>query len=190
MRRGLTIVFCMALGSTIHAAEPADHPTTYDGLIARLAKVHGVPESFVHRIVKRESRYQPRVMSKGCFGLMQLKHKTARSMGYEGSPQGLLDPRVNLTYGIPYLANAYKVAEGDSDLAVKLYASGYYFTAKRKNMLGELRTALSDPLVAEREVALEPPAAVPESPPTGEPFGTLFSFLGEPSPSTPAEPTQ
>ncbi len=187
MRRGLAIALMLPLTwSALSAAEIAERPTTYDELISRLAKAHGVPEAFVHRVVKRESRYRPGAVSRHCFGLMQLKHATARSMGYEGSPRGLLDPKINLTYGIPYLANAYKIAEGDQDLAVKLYSAGYYETAKRKKMLGELRTALSEPLGEETEVALEPPVAVPDS----GPFGTLLSFLGEPLPSPPPAPGQ
>jgi soluble lytic murein transglycosylase-like protein len=187
MRQGLAGAFWLSLCWTAScAAAPAERPATYDELISRLAKAHGVPESFVHRVVKRESRYRPGAISRHCFGLMQLKHATARSMGYDGAARGLLDPKINLTYGIPYLANAYKIAEGDPDLAVKLYSSGYYQTAKRKNMLGELRTALSAPLLAEAEVALEPPVAVPDS----GPFGTLLSFLGEPPRPAGVEPGQ
>jgi len=175
-------IWLLLFWSVGFAAERAERPTTYDELITRLAQAHGVPESFVHRVVKRESRYQPGAVSRHCFGLMQLKHATARSMGYEGNPRGLLDPKVNLTYGIPYLANAYKLANGDPDLAVRLYASGYYLTAKRKNLLSELRTAASEPLVP------EPVAAEPEQPQS--PFGTLFSYLGEPRPPAPTEPEQ
>jgi soluble lytic murein transglycosylase-like protein len=185
MRFGLALALWLSFAWTVtRAAEPVARPTPYDELISRLAKAHGVPESFVHRVVKRESRYQPGVVSRHCFGLMQLKHATARSMGYQGSARGLLDPHINLTYGIPYLANAYKIADGDADLAVRLYSSGYYQTAKRKNMLGELRTAASDPLVP------EPPVAPPEAAPPQSPFGTLFSFLDQPLPPQPVEPGQ
>lgn len=176
MVRGLASALVLSLiWSASGRAEPAERPSTYDDLIARLAQAHGVPEDFVHRIVKRESRYHPGLVSRRCYGLMQLKHATARSMGYQGNPRGLLDPHVNLTYGIPYLANAYKLADGDADRAVRLYAGGYYYTAKRKNMLSELRTADSEPLVPEPALAPQP-ATPPQNP-----FGTLLSFLGEPS---------
>jgi len=49
-------------------------------MIARAAKIHGVPEAFVDRIVRRESRYHPRLTTH-CFGLMQIKYATARGMG-------------------------------------------------------------------------------------------------------------
>jgi soluble lytic murein transglycosylase-like protein len=181
MSRGLAgAVWLSFVASLCCAAEPEQRPTAYDQLISHLAKVHGVPEGFVHRVVKRESRYRPGVVSRHCFGLLQLKHATARSMGYQGDAHGLLDPEINLTYGIPYLANAFRVADGNADLAVKLYAGGYYYAAKRKNMLSEMRTASSEPVAP---VALE---ATPQ--PAPNPFGSLFSLIGEPRPSTIAEP--
>ncbi len=196
MRRGLAGAFFLSFCWTVSSvAEPAERPTTYDDLIAQLAQVHGVPEAFVHRVVKRESRYQPGVVSRRCYGLMQLKHATARSMGYDGSPGGLLDPHVNLTYGIPYLANAYKLADGDADRAVRLYSSGYYSTAKRRNMVGELRTAASEPVASGPVTSLpvmaaQPVAAAPEPAPPPSPFGTLFSFLVEPPSAAFTEPGQ
>ena len=41
----------------------------------------------------------------------------------------------NLKYAGRYLRGAYLVAEGDHDLAVRYYARGYYYDAKRKGML-------------------------------------------------------
>ena len=35
-------------------AGPVERPTAYDEMIARQAKVHGVPEALVHRTVMRE----------------------------------------------------------------------------------------------------------------------------------------
>ena len=109
----------------------------------------GVPEAFVHRIVMRESRYNPRLVHNHCFGLMQVKHATARGMGYRGDARGLLDAQANLTYGVPYLANAYRLADGNEDRATALFRSGYYYVAKRKKMQGLLRTASSPALTPE-----------------------------------------
>ena len=52
----------------------------------------------------------------------------------------------NLTYAVPYLANAFRVADGSPDYAVSLYVGGYYYVAKRKGLLRELRTAASGPV--------------------------------------------
>jgi len=95
-------------------------------MIARHAAANGLPVALVHRVVKRESGYNPRASSRGNFGLMQIRHATARGIGYTGSAAGLLDPEVNLTYAVRYLAGAYRAAGGNASRAVSLYASGYH----------------------------------------------------------------
>jgi soluble lytic murein transglycosylase-like protein len=103
-----------------------------DGMIARHAQMEGVPEALVHRVVIRESRYDPRAVGAGgAMGLMQIKYSTARAMGYTGSPAGLLDADTNLTYAVRYLAGAYRVAQGNPDRAVMNYARGYNDGARR-----------------------------------------------------------
>jgi soluble lytic murein transglycosylase-like protein len=105
-------------------------------LIKRYAGLYGVPESLVHRVVHRESKYDPKAYHKnGYWGLMQIKYATARSMGYHGKPEGLLDAETNLKYAIKYLRGAWLVADNQNDNAIKLYARGYYNDAKRKDML-------------------------------------------------------
>ncbi|MDO1584512.1 transglycosylase SLT domain-containing protein [Rhizobium oryzicola] len=108
-------------------------------LIKRYSGMYGVPEALVHRVVHRESKYNPRAYNKrGFFGLMQIKYSTARAMGYQGTPQGLLDPETNLKYAIKYLRGAWLVAENDTNNAISLYARGYYYDAKRKDMLQQI----------------------------------------------------
>jgi len=48
-----------------------------------------------------------------------------------------LDPNVNLKYAGKYLRGAYIVADGDVDTAMKWYAKGYYYEAKKKGLLYE-----------------------------------------------------
>src|SRR4051794_28203878 len=100
--------------------------TALDAMIARHAAANGLPVELVHRVVKRESGYNPRASSRGNFGLMQIRYQTARGVGYGGSAAGLLDPETNLTYAVKYLAGAYRAAGGNSGRAVSLYASGYH----------------------------------------------------------------
>ncbi|WP_425341078.1 transglycosylase SLT domain-containing protein [Agrobacterium larrymoorei] len=109
------------------------------GLISKYAVMYSVPEDLVHRVVMRESRYNPGAYNRGHFGLMQIKHATARSMGFNGPASGLFDAETNLRYAVKYLSGAWKVSENDRDGAVRLYARGYYYDAKRKNMLHVLR---------------------------------------------------
>jgi len=102
------------------------HNGALDAMIARHAAANGLPVSLVHRVVTRESGYNPRATSRGNLGLMQIRYATARGVGYGGSPGGLLDPETNLTYAVRYLAGAYRAAGGNANRAVAYYASGYH----------------------------------------------------------------
>src|ERR1700726_3117701 len=107
----------------------------YEALVATHAQANGVPEALVHRVIVRESRYQPALVGRGgTIGLMQIKLATARSLGYTGSAEGLRDPNTNLLYGVKYLAGAYHAANGDHARAMHYYASGYYQAAKRQRL--------------------------------------------------------
>ncbi|RFB92645.1 transglycosylase [Rhizobium leguminosarum bv. trifolii] len=104
-------------------------------LIQKYSKLYEIPETLLHRIVHRESRYNPKAYNKrGYFGLMQIKYNTAKSMGYDGAPGGLFDAETNIKYAAKYLRGAWLVSDSKEDDAVRLYARGYYYDAKRKGM--------------------------------------------------------
>jgi len=110
------------------------HPEI-DALVATHARANNVPEALVHRVIVRESKYQKDLVgSCGCIGLMQIKLATARGLGYSGDAKGLHDANTNLTYGVKYLAGAYRAANGDHDRAVHYFAKGYYEVAKRQRL--------------------------------------------------------
>jgi soluble lytic murein transglycosylase-like protein len=106
----------------------------YAEMVARHAAANGVPVSLVHRVIMRESRYNPRAISKGNYGIMQIRLSTARAMGYAGTASGLLDPEINMAYAVKYLAGAYKTAGGSESGAVANYARGYYHQATRRGL--------------------------------------------------------
>jgi soluble lytic murein transglycosylase-like protein len=106
----------------------------YAEMVARHAAANGVPVSLVHRVIMRESRYNPRAISKGNYGIMQIRLSTARAMGYAGTASGLLDPEINMAYAVKYLAGAYKTAGGSEGGAVANYARGYYHQATRRGL--------------------------------------------------------
>lgn len=108
-----------------------------DPLIAKYASQYNVPERLIRRVIVRESGYNPGARNGPYFGLMQISHATARGMGYGGSPGGLLDADTNLRYAAKYLAGAYVTARGNEDQAMRFYASGYYYDAKRAGLLEE-----------------------------------------------------
>ncbi len=108
-----------------------------DALIAQYAGIYEVPERLVRRVVKRESNFNPAARNRIYWGLMQIRHDTAQTMGYRGPASGLLDAETNLKYAVKYLRGAYMTADGNEDKAVRFYASGYYYDAKRKGILKE-----------------------------------------------------
>ena len=59
--------------------------------------------------------------------------------------QGLLDPETNLTYAVPYLANAYKIAGGNETRGMALFSSGYYYTSQTQ----EVAWGIADGIVAQ-----------------------------------------
>jgi soluble lytic murein transglycosylase-like protein len=133
MKRLLSPAWLAALAALpFPQAAQAQH-AQYDALVATHARANGLPETLVHRVIVRESRYQPHLVGRGgTIGLMQIKLATARGLGYTGSAEGLRDPDTNLTYAVKYLAGAYRAANGDHSRAMHYYASGYYQAAKRQ----------------------------------------------------------
>jgi soluble lytic murein transglycosylase-like protein len=109
--------------------------SSLDPLISHYAQHYKVPESLVRRVIERESKGNPAARNGPYYGLMQISHATASGMGYRGSPSGLLDPETNLRYAVRYLAGAYVTARGNPDQAVRYYARGYYYDAKRAGLL-------------------------------------------------------
>lgn len=121
------------------AASGAPQGDDIGPLIAYFANRHDIPESLLNRVVKRESGFNPSARNGPYWGLMQIRHDTARTMGYDGPASGLLDARTNLEYAGRYLRGAWLLADGSESRAVTLYASGYYYVAKRRGMLCETR---------------------------------------------------
>ena len=128
----LRVAALLAAGLTLPQAAFAGE-ADYAEMVAAHARANGVPEALVHRVIMRESRYQPHLVGRGgTIGLMQIKLATARGVGYTGDAAGLRDPNTNLTYAVKYLAGAYRAANGDHDRAVRYFAGGYYYAAKRQ----------------------------------------------------------
>jgi len=137
MRGKLLLAVAVAAGIACSGLRAeADELGELDALIARYSAAYDLPESLVRRVIKRESNYHPKAYNAGNWGLMQIRHGTAKAMGYKGPAKGLLDPETNLKYAVKYLAGAYLVAGGNENRAVRLYSSGYYYSAKKLKLLG------------------------------------------------------
>lgn len=86
----------------------------------------GVPIHIARAVVRIESNYNPRVTGRaGEVGLMQIKHATARGIGYRGSRSSLYDVDVNLRWGMRYLRIALDRG-GTGCAGVGLYQRGVY----------------------------------------------------------------
>lgn len=111
-------------------------------LIRKYADILDIPESLLHRVIQRESGYNPAARNGPYYGLMQIMPQTARTMGYRGTPEGLLDAETNLKYAGKYLRGAWLVSRRNESRAVMWYSKGYYYEAKRMGLLEEtgLRT--------------------------------------------------
>jgi soluble lytic murein transglycosylase-like protein len=105
--------------------------------INKWADHYEIPRELIHRQAVRESTHRPSAYAAPYYGLLQILPQTARTMGHRGPAKELLDADVNLKYAGKYLKGAYLVADGDVGQAMKWYAKGYYYEAKRLGLLYE-----------------------------------------------------
>jgi soluble lytic murein transglycosylase-like protein len=150
------------------AQADAQQRAQYESLVAAHANANNVPEVLVHRVIVRESKYHPGLVGRGgTIGLMQIKLATARGLGYAGDAAGLRDPDTNLTYGVKYLAGAWRAANSDHARAMRFYASGYYYVAKRQRLE---RPKLITPLLASAPKAAAKPIEAAQDTPEAKGF--------------------
>lgn len=147
--RALCFALIVALAgcstADVRAPEPAGydlplHPNETPELRAKInfwSDHYDLPPTLVHKLAIRESTHRPHARSSKYYGLLQILPATARSMGFRGKPEELLDADTNLKYAGKYLRGAWLLAEGDEARAIQLYARGYYYEAKRRGMLVE-----------------------------------------------------
>lgn len=140
-----TLAGCGGRATTRSAAPLPLYPNETPELRTKInhwADHYGLPRSLVHRLAIRESTHNPKARNGPYYGLLQILPATARSMGFRGQPRDLLDADTNLKYALKYLRGAWLLSDGDQATAIKWYARGYYFEAKRRGMLVE--TGLRD----------------------------------------------
>ena len=63
-----------------------------------------MPPELLHRVIQRESGYNPAARNGPYYGLMQILPETARTMGFQGQPDDLLDAETNLRWAGAYLS--------------------------------------------------------------------------------------
>jgi soluble lytic murein transglycosylase-like protein len=96
------------------------------GRIERAARAEGVDPELAFRLVRAESRFNPRARSRvGALGLTQLMPGTARSIDRSLRTEAqILDPDANLRTGFRYLRQLLDMFDGDVRLALLAYNRG------------------------------------------------------------------
>lgn len=93
--------------------------------IEEMARAEGIDPELAFRIIRVESRFNPRAIGPGgASGLMQLMPGTARSLQRGVTNAQLLDARTNLRIGLRYLRTLLHMFDGDVRLAVLAYNRG------------------------------------------------------------------
>ena len=108
------------------------------GLINKWADHYDVPRPLVHRLAIRESTHNVQQARNGPYlrpAANPARHRTRHGVS-AAMPAILLDPDVNLKYGVKYLRGAWLLSDGDHATAIKWYARGYYYEAKRQRYAG------------------------------------------------------
>ncbi len=96
-------------------------PSRYDAVIDAEARRYDVDASFVSALIRAESNYEPRAVSrKGARGLMQLMPATARRLDV----QRPFDPAANVRGGVRYLRELLDRFDGKPELVLAAYNAG------------------------------------------------------------------
>jgi len=93
----------------------------YGEVIREAAGLYQIPEELVRAVIKVESDYDPRAISRaGAQGLMQLMPETAQRM----QVRDVMDPRENVLGGVRYLRVLANMFNGDLELTLAGYNAG------------------------------------------------------------------
>jgi soluble lytic murein transglycosylase-like protein len=107
---------------------PVLSPEIERDIAAAHAAYPGVPAQLIRAIIIVESGGNPLAIrqepgGEASRGLMQLLLSTARSLGYNGPPDGLFDPALNVKLGTAYLWRLYQRL-GDWQAVISAYNGG------------------------------------------------------------------
>lgn len=110
----------------------AQKGVSVESMVRSEAARQGVPVSLALAVAKHESGFRCSAIGRaGERGVMQIKPRTARSLGYRGSPSGLNNCSTGIRYGMMYLKLAYNKSGGNVYRAALLYNGGLGSNKKR-----------------------------------------------------------
>jgi len=179
-------------GTTIGTPQrPVASPPTrasLDQMVREASSRHQIDPDFVNSVIKAESNFQPRAVSrKGAQGLMQLMPTTASHLGVNDP----FDPQANVEGGTSYLSQLLDQYHDDPIKALAAYNAGPqrvdqyhgvppyletrayvarivrdYNAKKRAQMKAQLSSA-SKPSASEKNIKKKTPPATPQPPEAG-----------------------
>ncbi|MCA9574266.1 MAG: transglycosylase SLT domain-containing protein [Sandaracinaceae bacterium] len=108
----------------------AAYPRPYAGEVRRIAAEHDLSPAYVWASMRQESAYNPSVTSHaGAVGLLQMMpenaRRRARALGIRYRAGVLLDPVVNLRFGIDEIQQHYARYERQMPLSIAAYNAGH-----------------------------------------------------------------
>lgn len=125
MKKTLTAIAFSAAISTANAGG-------VQKLVETEAMRQGVPVGLAVAIAKTESKFNCGAVGRhGERGVMQIKPRTAKGVGYRGSPSGLNNCQTGIRYGMIYLKQAHRRAGGNVYRTALLYNAGLGSNRKR-----------------------------------------------------------
>jgi hypothetical protein len=140
--------------------------------VAKLDKTK-LPAEIAEAVVFVESRYDSGVVGRaGEIGLMQVMPETAAMLGFKGSNAELAKPEINVHYGVIYLAEAWRLAQGDLCKALMKYRAGHgeetmtarsvIYCNRARNRLVAMNSAFASPGAIATTIESEPAKAEPK----------------------------
>jgi len=99
-------------------------------ILIQTAKAHGENPDLVLRLAKLESRYDPRAMGPRlregdhAMGLLQVRLRSARELGFTGSASDLLKPEVGAYWGVQHIRMCRKYGASTDDLVAQCHVAG------------------------------------------------------------------
>ena len=127
---GLSTLGILALTAGGYEVTKSFSTIQYYDLIRSVKRRWGwdfVPDGLTLATIDTESSFQADAIKEeandNSYGLMQILYGTARDMGFQGDPEDLLDPEINIRFGTAYqvwLYNRFK----DWDAVIHAYNEG------------------------------------------------------------------
>lgn len=111
----ISVIFGVLFVIVSDFADKKIYPKKYSEYVEKYSAEYGIPESVIYAVIKAESDFDPRAVSRAdppALGLMQLLEETysdvARMLGETANPLNIYDPETNIKYGTYYLSYLYR----------------------------------------------------------------------------------